>query len=553
MRHSPRLAWLLLPCFLAPGAGAQTCARTFGPMDSEFRPSQNILYDQIWSMVSRGPNRWTFAWSEGQDVYARHFDDLMSPLGGQFQVNAVYDAGIQDEPAICYGATGTCLIAWSEREGYDGSMMGIFGRTYGADGQPITGEFLINSIAWQSQWRPLIAPTPSGGFVVAWSGDGDGNAYFKILGPNGALLTTDIPVNTYTFDAQVDPAPAVASNGNIFIAFVDYASHGGVGSGINLWGRAFDPNGVPLQAQEFPLTTFASNGDQRDPRVAADGAGRFFVVWEDQLADGSGYGIFARIFDSTGLALAPEFQVNTISQGDQRSARIAVDSFGRAVITYEDNSPGGPIGRIRARRYDSQGNAIAPDFVVNESPSSGAKLPCPAMDWPGDQLMIAFEGPGAPGTGRDVYAKRYAWSVGPQVYCTKKINSLGCRPAIGFSGGPSVSSSNPFLITGTKILNNKLSLLFYGYDSAFTPFQGVKICVAPPLKRLPTQNSGGNQGPLDCSGSLSTDFNLRIQSGIDPGLAAGATVSARWFYRDGADPAGYGTGLTDAVRFVICP
>jgi hypothetical protein len=522
-------------------------------MDEEFRTSQSVAYNQIWSMVARGQNRWTFAWSEGQDVYARHFSLALNPLGNQFRVNDLLNNGIQDEPAICYGTTGTCMIAWSERDGYDGSLMGIFARMYNANGLPITNEFLVNQTTWMSQWRPLIAPTPAGGFVVAWSGDGDGNSYFRIFGPNGAPISNEILVNTYLFDAQVDPAPAVAANGNIFIAFIDYSAHGGVGTGLNLWGRVFDPNGIPLQTSEFVLTTFTSNGDQRDPRVAADGLNRFFVTWEDQLGDGSGYGIFMRIFNSTGIPLAPEFQVNSTTQGDQRAARLAVDSLGRSVVTYEDTSAGWPIVKVRARRFKGQGNPLALDFVVNENPSSGAVLPAPAMDPAGNELVIAFEGPGTPGNGQDVYAKAYQWSLGPQIFCTKKINSLGCRPAIDFTGSPSVSSPNAFLITGSTILNNKLGLLFYGYESAFPPFQGVKICVAAPLKRLPTQNSGGNQGPLDCSGVLSTNFNQRIQGGIDPGLVIGATVSARWYYRDSQDPAGYGTGLTDAVRFAICP
>jgi len=537
---------------LTPAGRAQTCPRTFGPLSSEFRTSQSVAYNQVWSMVARGPNRWTFAWSEGQDVWARNFNLDLFPLGNQFQVNTLYTNGIQDEPAIAYGTAGTCLIAWSERDGYDGSGMGAFGRVYDANG-PLTSEFLINTITFQSQWRPLIAPTPAGGFVVAWSGDGDGNSYFKILGSNGAPLSGDVLVNTYTFDAQVDPAPAVATNGNIFIAFVDYSGHGSVGTGINLYGRVFDPSGIPLQSQEFPLTTFTSNGDQRDPRVAADGLGRFFVTWEDQLSDGSGYGIFERVFNSSGAPLAPEFQVNSTTSGDQRAARIAIDSTGRAVVAYEDNSAGWPIVKVRARRFNGQGNPVAPDFVVNEDPASGAILPAPAVDPSGNELVIGFEGPGVAGNGQDVYAKAYAWSIGPQIFCTKKLNSLGCRPAIDFSGSPSASSSNPFLVTGTNILNHKLGLLFYGYESAFTPFQGVQICVAPPLKRLSTQNSGGNLGPLDCSGAFSTDFNLRIQSGIDPALVPGATISARWYYRDSQDPAGYGTGLSDAVRFAICP
>src|SRR5262245_49344976 len=105
---------LVAPAILLVGpVPGQSCARTFGPLAGEFRTSESIAYNQIWSMVARGPNRWTFAWSEGQDVYARHYSLSMVPQGPQFLVNETLNVGIQDEPAICYGANGTCLIAWS--------------------------------------------------------------------------------------------------------------------------------------------------------------------------------------------------------------------------------------------------------------------------------------------------------------------------------------------------------------------------------------------------------------------------------------------------------
>ena len=66
-------------------------------------------------------------------------------------------------------------------------------------------------------------------------------------------------------------------------------------------------------------------------------------------------------------------------------------------------------------------------------------------------------------------------------------------------------------------------------------------------------NTGGNPGAVDCSGGPAVDFNARIRSGVDAGLVPGATICARWYYRDSQDPAGYGTGLSDALRFAICP
>src|SRR5262249_55455706 len=122
-----------------------------------------------------------------------------------------------------------------------------------------------------------------------------------------------------------------------------------------------------------------------------------------------------------------------------------------------------------------------------------------------------------------------------------------------YVGVPSASSSSPFLITGANVLNRKRGFLLYGYGSKFTPYQGSQICVAPPLKRLAMQDSAGSTSGSDCSGVFSIDFNARIRSGAAPLLAPGATISARWYYRDPQDPAGFSSGLTDALRFAICP
>jgi hypothetical protein len=137
------------------------------------------------------------------------------------------------------------------------------------------------------------------------------------------------------------------------------------------------------------------------------------------------------------------------------------------------------------------------------------------------------------------------------IYGTAKVNSLGCTPSIGSSGLPSASSPSPFLIGATQVINNKLGILFYGFASASTPFQGGWLLVAPPLTRTALQGSGGNPPPNDCSGSFSYDFNARIQGGMDPQLVAGATVYAQYWYRD--PQAASTTGLTDGLQFVIAP
>ena len=139
----------------------------------------------------------------------------------------------------------------------------------------------------------------------------------------------------------------------------------------------------------------------------------------------------------------------------------------------------------------------------------------------------------------------------PSVYCTAKINSLACVPAIGSSGTASASSASPFLITATNVLNNRSGLLFYGFTAGIAPFQGGTLCITPPTVRTQLQVSGGSPSGDDCTGSYSYDMNARIQSGADAKLVQGAVVYCEYWSRDPASPST--TGLTNGLCFTICP
>ncbi len=136
-------------------------------------------------------------------------------------------------------------------------------------------------------------------------------------------------------------------------------------------------------------------------------------------------------------------------------------------------------------------------------------------------------------------------------FCTAKVNSLGCTPAIGAWGTASISDPGPFEISARKVLSNRPGLLFYGLGTAAFPFQGGWLCVQPPIARTWIQYSGGNPPPYDCSGRYTLDFNAHIQSGVDPLLVAGVQLAAQYWSRDPGSPST--TGLTDAIEFAVCP
>lgn len=139
----------------------------------------------------------------------------------------------------------------------------------------------------------------------------------------------------------------------------------------------------------------------------------------------------------------------------------------------------------------------------------------------------------------------------PTAYCTAKVNSQGCTPAIGFAGTPSLTSVAPFTISATQLINQRNGLLFYGLAPAASAFYGGTKCAASPLKRIVMPSSGGNTGADDCSGTFAFDFNTRLRSGLDPALSIGVDVYTQFWYRDSASLGG--VGMSNALQFRACP
>jgi len=148
---------------------------------------------------------------------------------------------------------------------------------------------------------------------------------------------------------------------------------------------------------------------------------------------------------------------------------------------------------------------------------------------------------------------QWGWKA-PRTYCTAKVNSLGCTPAIGWYGQPSASASQGFQVVARNLRNNKPGLLLFSRAGrAAQPFAGGTLCVAAPISRTSVDTSGGRAAGNNCSGSLSVDFNQIIASGLDPALVAGVQINAQFWGRDAAFVAPNNVTMTDGLEFVIGP
>ena len=290
-------------------------------------------------------------------------------------------------------------------------------RIAAAQGQPLGPEFRVNTFTTGDQTAPSrasVAADGSGNFVVVWESDGQdasSNGLFaQRYDASGAPLGLEFRVNTFTTGDQSWGAVAADPSGNFIAVWQGNLQDG---SGYGVFGQRYASTGIPLGA-EFRVNTFTT-GDQRHPFVNAAPSGDFLVVWHSNGQDGSLYGIFGQRYSSSGAPLGPEFRANTYTTQAQGFPTAASDSSGNFVVTWRSfNQPPDSFSYgVFGQRYDSSGAPLGGEFPINTHTTSGQGRPSVAADPSGNFIVVwsSYQQDGVPGSG--VYGQRYAASGAP--------------------------------------------------------------------------------------------------------------------------------------------
>ena len=95
--------------------------------------------------------------------------------GPEFPVNT-YTTGSQNSPSVAMSPTGDSVVTWRS-VGQVGTGPAIFGRRFDVFGQPLGGEFQVNtySAGTYGYSGPSVSMDSSGNFVVVWESGNDGS------------------------------------------------------------------------------------------------------------------------------------------------------------------------------------------------------------------------------------------------------------------------------------------------------------------------------------------------------------------------------------------
>jgi hypothetical protein len=334
-------------------------------------------------------------------VFARRYDASGAPIDDAFQVNG-YSTDTQANPDIAMDEAGNFVVVW-QSDTQDGSENGIFGQRFDSAGDPLGGEFQINSFTTGHQSFPSVAADSDGDFVVVWHGSGStdiSGIFGQRFDAAGTPLGGEFRANATTTSAQSDPAVESTADGDFVVAWV---SHYQAGSPAGLRGQRFDASGAPVGG-ELGVNT-VNRIFFSEPEVAFDPAGGFVVVW-----DGYSYyrtEVWGRRYESTGIPSGNEFPINVYWESYQYVPHIAWGPGGGFVATWSSRGQDGSLDGVYGRLLDENGAPFGAEFQVNSYTTSFQFIGDVAADGDGDFVVTWTSTNGQDGDLDGVFGQRY--------------------------------------------------------------------------------------------------------------------------------------------------
>ncbi|MFH1531980.1 MAG: serine/threonine-protein kinase [Pseudomonadota bacterium] len=185
-----------------------------------------------------------------------------------------------------------------------------------------------------------------------------------------------------------------------FVAVWQDGAADGQDTGV-VW-RRFDRDGRP-DGDAVVVNTYTEDA-QDAPSVVVGPDDRFLVTWDSLFQDGSGWGVFAQLFDRQGRPLHEELQINQLSAHNQDNSVAAAFADGRFLVVWQTQSEDAIHTDIRARSITVDGQPAGDAFTLNETLAGDQKNPAVAA-LHGDHYLAVWAGRDQDGDGYGIVGR----------------------------------------------------------------------------------------------------------------------------------------------------
>jgi hypothetical protein len=357
-------------------------------------------------VAADGGGRFIVTWSgagpgDASGIFARRYLSSGTPIGGEFLVNSSVGP-VQEYAAVGAAAEAGFVVAWDASG--DGDGEGVFARRFDANGAPIGDDFQVNSNTTGDQKYADVGMGPDGSFVVVWN-DVQYGTYYTVRArrydSSGNPVGGDFQVNTFGTQFTYHPRVTALATGGFVVVW----DGEGVLDEAGIFGRRYAPNGNAVGA-EFRVNGIANLAPwDAYPSIASDASGAFVVSWQSGDFSSGDYDIVARRFDAAGADLGPQFRVNTYTTQQQYASSVGSDGLGNFVVAWHQLGGDGSGFSVQARRYNASGTAVGGDFRVSTYTLLHQYYPSVAVD-PRENFFVVWESNGQDGSGSGIFGQR---------------------------------------------------------------------------------------------------------------------------------------------------
>ncbi len=353
---------------------------------------------------------WTSYGEAGADIFAQRFSGAGERLGGETRVNST-TAHDQFVPTVTALSDGGYVVSWMSALDDEFRDFDVYAQRYDAAGAAVGGETLVNTTTASRQLSPSVTGLEDGGYLVTWSSvlqDGAGSGVFsQRFTSAGAPAGGETLVSKPTAERAARPDAAALADGGYVVA---WESLGQDGSGAGIYAQRYDDAGEKVGAEARVNSRTA--GDQESPRTAGLAGGGYVVTWTSEGQDGSGTGVYAQRFSSSGGKVGGETRVNTTTANDQRVADVAALPDGGYIVIWTSFDQDGSNFGVYAQRFDGGGARIGGETLVNETTANGQTEGAVAALADG-RIVAAWSSLNQDGSGQGVYLRETGPAVAP--------------------------------------------------------------------------------------------------------------------------------------------
>ena len=333
---------------------------------NEFYASNYTALNQTNPSVASSNGKFMVIWKQSNgNIFGQIFTNDGTKLNSQFQINMISNTGLE-YPSITALKNNNFVVIWDDNYNIYAQILTDNGTKIGSQLNVETGSILKYT---------SMASLANGNFVLSY------NCFpyicAQILYSNGTLLKSNFIVNIYVIN-YASPSISSISNSNFMIVWHIRGKDIVGGSDWGIYGQSFTSSGVKI-GNEFRVNTYII-GDQWVSSIKSLSNDSYIVTWRSNNQDGSGWGVYGQILDSSGNKIGSEFRINTYTKSDQSSQSIASLINTKFVVVWGSNGQDGNGWGIFGNIYQNDGSIVGFGACPLNCQSCDNKANCNACD-----------------------------------------------------------------------------------------------------------------------------------------------------------------------------